>query len=137
MPHPIQLRCASLGIPLLSWGNGWIRMCHSRDKCKANQRCVTLLWICFDRTQTQRWAVNVCRKISELGKGCCIVTNCVTSVHPASLQVVPREPQSLGGRVSSHFVQREFVPGSEQPDLQERLLAFTQVGSCFSEDCWD
>lgn len=44
------------------------------------------------------------------------------------LQVVSWSPEPFGGRVSTDSLQRELLPGEEQPDLQERLLAVTQVG---------
>lgn len=44
------------------------------------------------------------------------------------LQVVSWSPEPFGGRVSTDSVQGELLPGEEQPDLQERLLAVTQVG---------
>lgn len=46
---------------------------------------------------------------------------------PGYLQVVSRNPEPLGGGDSTDSVQRELLPGEEQPDLQERLLAVTQV----------
>lgn len=46
---------------------------------------------------------------------------------PGHLQVVPWNPEPLGGRDSADSVQGELLPGEEQPDLPERLLALTQV----------
>lgn len=46
---------------------------------------------------------------------------------PGNLQVVPWNPEPLGGRGSTDSVQGELLPGEEQPDLLERLLALTQV----------
>lgn len=43
------------------------------------------------------------------------------------LQVVPWSAEPLGGRDSADSVQGELLPGEEQPDLPERLLALTQV----------
>lgn len=43
------------------------------------------------------------------------------------LQVVSRNPEPLRSRDSTDSVQGELLPGEEQPDLQERLLAITQV----------
>lgn len=63
---------------------------------------------------------------------CSTASNCIAG----SLQVVSREPQSLGGGVSPHPVQGELVLGEEQPDLQERLLAVAQVGSRFEGAAW-
>lgn len=60
-----------------------------------------------------------------------IAANFITFILSGSLQVVPRKPQSLRGGVSAHSVQRELLPGEEQPDLQEWLLAVAQVNSCF------
>lgn len=82
--------------------------------------------------RTQNWPVcSAAGSSLKLGIHCCSAANCVTSILPGSLQVVSREPQSLGGGVSSHSVQGELLPGEEQPDLQERLLAVAQVDSCF------
>lgn len=46
---------------------------------------------------------------------------------PGHLQVVSWNPEPLGGRGSADSVQGELLPGEEQPDLPERLLALTQV----------
>lgn len=86
---------------------------------------------------TQNWPVCFTAGSSlKFGIHCCIAANCITSILPGSLQVVSREPQSLGGGVSSHSVQGELLPGEEQPDLQERLLAVAQVDSCFQRTAW-
>lgn len=48
---------------------------------------------------------------------------------PGHLQVVPWNVEPLRGREPPDSVQRELLPGEEQPDLRERLLALTEVNT--------
>lgn len=46
---------------------------------------------------------------------------------PGHPQVVSWNVEPLGSRDTADSVQREFLPGEEQPDRQKRLLTVTQV----------
>lgn len=60
-------------------------------------------------------------------------SSCVSSW---PLQMVPWNPEPLRGRKPTDAVQRELLPGEEQPDLPQRLLALTQVDAPVLTHTW-